>query len=81
MFVGHLIVTRHCVEFSYRIPDRQSTRIKQRQQYNWEVALLSGIAKHIGFPAAPDVVGASEEEIVDDLESMGVSIGALRFWL
>ncbi|PWW79224.1 hypothetical protein C7212DRAFT_272709 [Tuber magnatum] len=60
-------------EFSYRIPDRQSTRIKQRQQYNWEVALLSGIAKHIGFPAAPDVVGASEEEIVDDLESMGIA--------
>ncbi|RPB02362.1 hypothetical protein L873DRAFT_1826761 [Choiromyces venosus 120613-1] len=60
-------------EFSYRIPDRQSTRIKQRQQYNWEVALLSGIAKHIGFPAAPDVVGASEEEIVDDLEFMGIA--------
>ncbi|CUS08648.1 unnamed protein product [Tuber aestivum] len=60
-------------EFSYRIPDRQSTRIKQRQQYNWEVALLSGIAKHIGFPAAPDVVGASEEEIVDDLECMGIA--------
>ncbi|CAZ79911.1 unnamed protein product [Tuber melanosporum] len=60
-------------EFSYRIPDRQSARIKQRQQYNWEVALLSGIAKHIGFPAAPDVVGASEEEIVDDLESMGIA--------
>jgi hypothetical protein len=75
---GHLIVT-HIVEFSYRISDRMSTSIKQRQQYNWEVALLSGISKHIGFPAAPDVLGASEEEVVDDLESMGVSIGPLEF--
>ena len=49
------------------------------------MALLSGISEHIGFPAAPDVLGASEEEVVDDLESMGVSIDCtsevLHYWL
>ncbi|KAL7270744.1 hypothetical protein RUND412_006533 [Rhizina undulata] len=60
-------------EYSYRMPDRGSTRIKHRQQYNWEVALLTGISKYVGFPAAPDVVGASEEEKVNDLEAMGIA--------
>jgi hypothetical protein len=37
------------------------------------VALLTGISKHVGFPAAPDVLGASEEERAEDLEAIGVS--------
>jgi hypothetical protein len=59
-------------EYTFRIPDRQSTRVKQRMQYNWEVQILSGIQQHIGFPAAPDIDGASEEEKIEDLEALGV---------
>ncbi|RPB17691.1 hypothetical protein P167DRAFT_7664 [Morchella conica CCBAS932] len=60
-------------EYTYRIPDRASTRIQHRRQYNWEVALLTGISKHVGFPAAPDVLGASEEERAEDLEAIGIA--------
>ncbi|CCX04428.1 Sds3-like-domain-containing protein [Pyronema domesticum] len=59
-------------EYTYRIPERGSTRIKARQKYNWEVAVLGGIQKYIGFPAAPDVDGATEEEKMEDLEALGI---------
>ena len=38
-----------------------------------EVQILSGIAKYIGFPAAPEVKGATSNETQQDLEAMGVS--------
>ncbi|KAI5848990.1 Sds3-like-domain-containing protein [Tricharina praecox] len=60
-------------EYTFRIPDRQSTRVKQRMQYNWEVTLLQGIQQHIGFPAAPDVDGATEDEKAEDLEALGIN--------
>lgn len=44
-------------------------------QYNWEVQILGGIQKHIGFPAAPDVDGATEEEKAEDFEALGVCCG------
>ncbi|KAA8908813.1 Sds3-like-domain-containing protein [Sphaerosporella brunnea] len=59
-------------EYTYRIPDRQSTRVKHRMQYNWEVQILGGIQRHIGFPAAPDVNGATEEEMAEDLEALRI---------
>jgi len=63
-------------EYTFRIPDRQSTRAKQRMQYNWEVTMLLGIRQHIGFPAAPDVDGATEDEKSEDLETLGVTVCA-----
>lgn len=66
-----------CIDYTFRIPDRQSTRIKQRMQYNWEVQILGGVQKHIGFPAAPEVTGATEEEKHGDFEELGVSISIL----
>ena len=63
-------------EYTFRIPDRQSTRVKQRIQYNWEVTMLQGIRQHIGFPAAPDVDGATEDEKSEDLETLGVTVCA-----
>ncbi|KAF8534243.1 Sds3-like-domain-containing protein [Trichophaea hybrida] len=59
-------------EYTVRISDRQSTRIKQRMQYNWEVQILGGIQKQIGFPAAPDVNGATKGDMDEDFESLGV---------
>ncbi|KAI5789143.1 Sds3-like-domain-containing protein [Geopyxis carbonaria] len=60
-------------DYTFRIPDRQSTRIKQRMQYNWEVQILGAVQKHIGFPAAPNVTGATEEEKLGDFEELGIS--------
>lgn len=31
------------------------------------------MSKHVGFPAAPDVAGATEEEMAEDFEELGVS--------
>ena len=47
--------------------------MRERQAYNMEVQILSGIAKYIGFPAAPEVKGAASSEMQQDLEAMGVS--------
>ena len=47
--------------------------MRERQAYNMEVQILSGIAKYIGFPAAPEVKGVASSELQQDLEAMGVS--------
>ncbi|KAK6505555.1 hypothetical protein TWF481_007449 [Arthrobotrys musiformis] len=59
-------------DYVYRIPKSLSTQINHRNRYNAEVSLLSGIAKHVGFPAAPSIAGASADEVRADLEAMGV---------
>ncbi|KAK6532961.1 hypothetical protein TWF281_007129 [Arthrobotrys megalospora] len=59
-------------DYVYRIPKSPSTQINHRSRYNAEVSLLSGIAKHVGFPAAPTITGASADEVRADLEAMGV---------
>lgn len=41
--------------------------------YNTEVSILSGMAKYVGFPAAPEIEGATTAEVDEDLRKMGVS--------
>jgi hypothetical protein len=65
-------LTQLLAEFSFKIPTKHSIRIKHRMQYNWEVQILGGIQRHIGFPAAPDVNGATEEEVAHDLDALRV---------
>ena len=52
---------------------KRSQQIIQQTAYNTEVSLLAGIAKHVGFPAAPEIRKARVKEMEDDLRSMGVS--------
>ncbi|KAK6541013.1 hypothetical protein TWF694_008394 [Orbilia ellipsospora] len=59
-------------DYVYKIPKSLSTQINHRTRYNAEVSLLSGIAKHVGFPAAPAIMGATNDEVRADLEAMGV---------
>ena len=61
------------LDYTYRISEDRATRIRERQAYSMEVQILSGIAKYIGFPAAPEVKGAAHSEMQQDLEAMGVS--------
>ena len=61
-------------EYMYQFPTRRSQQISHQTAHNKEISLLSGIAKHRGFPAAPEICGAKADEIDDDLEKMGVSI-------
>lgn len=59
--------------FIYNLPAKRSQRIAYQTAYNKEVSVLSGIAKHIGFPAAPEIVGARPSEMEEDLRAMGIS--------
>lgn len=68
-------------DYGIRFPQAKTQRIKDAIAYNKEVSILSGIAKYRGFPAAPDVNGASGEEVDDDMEAIAVSVarsGLLR---
>lgn len=51
----------------------RSEQLRQQARYNTEVSILAGIAKYIGFPAAPDLKGARPSEMQDDLKAMKVS--------
>ena len=60
-------------DYHFTFPMKRSEQIKHQTAYNTEVSLLSGIAKHVGFPAAPEISKGKAKEIEDDLRSMGVS--------
>jgi hypothetical protein len=53
-------------------PNRQE-QIQAQKGYNLEVSILSGMAKHVGFPAAPDMSPLTAEQKHKDLEIYGVS--------
>jgi hypothetical protein len=42
--------------------------------YSNEVSILSGVAKYVGFPAAPPMASTTAAELEEDLEKMGVSL-------
>lgn len=54
-------------------PTRRSQQIAQQTAYNQEVSVMAGVAKYVGFPAAPSLPAARPVELEDDLEKMGVS--------
>ncbi|KAM7194256.1 Sds3-like domain containing protein [Naviculisporaceae sp. PSN 640] len=57
-------------DYSLRFPREKSQNIRNAVAYNREVSILSGFAKHVGFPAAPPIHGASEEQLENDLEAI-----------
>ena len=59
-------------EYILEFTAKRSQQIKEQTAYNNEISILSGVAKHVGFPAAPEIGRARPEEIEDDLRSMGV---------
>ncbi len=66
---------RHAItipDYGLRFPASQTQRIKDAITYNKEVSILSGVAKYEGFPAAPQIRGASSTQVVDDLEAIAV---------
>lgn len=53
-------------------PKREDQLLRQTA-YNKEVSLLSGIAKFVGFPSAPDMSTLASTDIATDFHAMGVS--------
>lgn len=60
-------------EYGIRFPKNPAQRIRNALSYNREVSILSGIAKYEGMPAAPDMQGASSQELEDDFDAINVS--------
>ena len=57
---------------SIPFPEKKSKQIVQQTSYNKEVSILSGVAKYVGFPAAPELAQSRNKELEDDLQKMGV---------
>ena len=66
-------VTNYWVPFS----TQRGTQVAEQTAYNKEISILSGMAKYLGFPAAPELETAREPELEDDLSKMGVRRDAL----
>lgn len=59
--------------FTIPFPEKRSQQIIQQTAYNKEVSILSGVAKYVGFPAAPELASSAQKDIQDDMAKMGVS--------
>lgn len=64
---------------AHSLPDRvilfpkdPTQRTRNAMAYNAEVSALASVAKYEGFPAAPDMKGATASEIEDDFDSIKV---------
>jgi hypothetical protein len=66
------LLTMYYLAFGIPFPQRRSEQIKKQTEYNLEVSILSGVAKYVGFPAAPAIAAAIPSELEDDLQKMGV---------
>lgn len=64
-------------DYALKYPPKRSQQITHQMAYNKEVSILSGIAKYVGFPAAPAMSAATPVELEDDLDKMGVSLHSL----
>lgn len=64
-------------------PKDPAQRVKNAVAYNTEVSTLAGIAKYEGFPAGPEINGASASELNDDLSAIEVSKAPMNrlFWI
>ncbi|KAF5849578.1 hypothetical protein GGP41_005045 [Bipolaris sorokiniana] len=63
-------------EYMVRLPEKRSDQIRHQTAYNLEVSVLSGVAKYVGFPAAPDISAAKPSEIDEDLRAMKIATRA-----
>lgn len=54
-------------------PKDPAQRVRNAIAYNTEVSALATIAKYEGFPAGPEMTGATSSELEDDLAAIEVS--------
>ena len=60
-------------DYGIRFPTAKTQQKRQAIAHSKEVSILSGIARHEGFPAAPEMKGATASEVDEDLEAINVS--------
>ena len=59
-------------DYGLLFPKDAGQRVRNAVAYNTEVSMLAGIAKYEGFPAGPEVRGASSAEVDDDFKTIEV---------
>lgn len=59
-------------DYGLLFPKDPAQRIRNAIAYNTEVSTLAGLAKHEGFPAGPQLQGASTSDIEGDLIAIEV---------
>ncbi|KAJ0121757.1 hypothetical protein J7T55_008924 [Diaporthe amygdali] len=57
-------------DYGFRFPKTKAEQKRHAIAQGKETSILAGIAQHHGFPAAPDMRGASSAEVEDDFEAM-----------
>ncbi|KAL7790972.1 Sds3-like domain-containing protein [Trichoderma ceciliae] len=57
-------------DYGLLFPKDPSQRVRNAIAYNTEVSTLAGLAKYEGFPAGPELQGASASELEADLAAM-----------
>ncbi|KAI1328385.1 hypothetical protein F5Y16DRAFT_160219 [Xylariaceae sp. FL0255] len=57
-------------DFGIMFPKSQTQRLRNALAYNKEVSILAGVAKYEGMPAAPDMQGATSQELEDDFDNI-----------
>lgn len=62
-------------EYGFVVPDRKSVQIKHRREFDAEVAILTGLKKYVGFPAAPPISTSTQKETDADFAEMGIYRG------
>lgn len=62
--------------YVYTFEPRRSRQVAAQAAYNKEVSLLAGIARHRGFPAAPEMPGVSVADAEGDIRAMKVRYSA-----
>jgi hypothetical protein len=60
-------------DYTLKFPTQRSQQVMNQIAYSNEVSILSGVAKYVGFPAAPTMSMATDAELADDFAKMGVS--------
>ncbi|KAH7379213.1 Sds3-like-domain-containing protein [Phaeosphaeria sp. MPI-PUGE-AT-0046c] len=60
-------------QYMIKLPEKRSDQIRQQTAYNLEVSVLSGVAKYVGFPAAPNIRPARPVDIDDDFRAMKIA--------
>ncbi|KAH1398539.1 hypothetical protein KXV51_000547 [Aspergillus fumigatus] len=66
-FKSEELSAQHYIPF----PTRRSQQIAHQTAYNQEVSIMAGVAKYVGFPAAPSLAPARPSELEEDMEKMG----------
>jgi hypothetical protein len=63
--------------YAHLYQPKRALQIAHQTAYNLEVSILSGVAKHVGFPAAPVLPALQTEDIDSDFKVMRVSTGPI----